>query len=265
MKLIANISTLWRDLPLRERLERASQTGFDAYEFLFVETFGLDQMLAAKEEFGMKCALFDPDIGDPTFKTSFGYLCRPEAEGKFFKAVEEALEHAQRLDCQLLNTLVGEGVPGRSWEEQRDLVVQRLAKVAPDAADAGVTLLIEPISNQLLRGYLVNFSRQALELVDLVNHPNVRFQYDAFHMQLEEGNLISTVTGNLDKIAHVQVADVPGRHQPGTGEVNYYNFLKALQEAGYKGFVGLEYLPQGPDPFAWISELDFYSHGRGTA
>ena len=76
-------------------------------------------------------------------------------------------------------------------------------------------------------------------------------------MQLEEGNLISTITGNLEKIAHVQLADVPGRHQPGTGEINFGNVLKALEEAGYKGYVGLEYLPQGIDPFAWMSQLDF--------
>ncbi len=252
LKYSANISTLWRDAPLRERLAKVSQAGLDAFEFLFVATFGLPELLAAKGETGLQVALFDPEIGDPTFKTSYGYLCRREAERQFLESVEQALDAARRLECRRLNALVGRADPNASWEPQRDLVVERLRRVAPDAADADVVLLVEAISAHLLPGYLVNYSRQALEIVDLVDHPNVRFQYDVFHMQSMEGNLISTLTANVDKIAHVQIADVPGRHEPGTGEINYPNLLKALEEAGYRDYVGLEYFPLDPDPFAWM-------------
>lgn len=255
LKYAANISTLWRDVPLRERLEKTSQLGLEAFEFLFVSTFGLPDLEAARDEFGLEVALFDTDIGDPTFKTSYGYLCRPEAEERFLDSVEEGLSAAAVLRCRRLNTLVGRGTPGMSWEAQRDLVVDRLVRVAPDAADAGVTLLVEAISDIALPGYLANCSRRGLEIVEMVAHPNVLFQYDAYHMQLAEGNLISTIQLNLGKIGHMQIADVPGRHEPGTGEINYPNVLRAVEEAGYQGYVGLEYLPLGPDPFAWMSKL----------
>ncbi len=255
LKHSANISTLWRDIPLRERLAEVSQAGLGAFEFLFVATFGLRELVAAREESGLQVALFDLDIGDPTFKTGYGYLCRPEAELPFLESVDRALDAARRLDCHRINALVGRAAPGAPWEQQRDLVVERLQRVAPYAADADVVLLVEAISTHLLPGYLVNYSRQALEIVDLVDHPNVRFQYDVYHMQLMEGNLISTLRANVAKIAHVQIADVPGRHEPGTGEINYPNVLKALEETGYQDYVGLEYFPLKPDPFAWMAGL----------
>jgi hydroxypyruvate isomerase len=255
MKYSANISTLWRDIPLRERLDKASNARFHAVEFLFVAPFGLQALIAGKEEFGLEIALFDLDIGDPTFRTGYGYLCRPEGEQQFLDSVDEALDAATFLGCHRINALVGRETPGVPWERQRDLVVERLRRVAPVAAEVGVVLLVEAISTHLLPGYLVNYSRQALEIVDLVGHPNVRFQYDVYHMQLMEGNLISTLRANVAKIAHVQIADVPGRHEPGTGEINYPNVLKALEETGYRGYVGLEYVPLGPDPFAWMGTL----------
>jgi len=254
LRYSANISTLWRDIPLRERLEKVSRAGLHAFEFLFVSTFGLAELAAARGEFGLEVALFDLDIGDPTFKSSYGYLCRPEAEAEFFRSLEQALSDATRLGCRRLNALVGRAVPDVPWERQRDLVVERLRRAAPDAADAGVTLLVEAISSHLLPGYLVNYSRQALDIVDLVSHPNVLFQYDVYHMQLMEGNLISTLRENVAKIGHVQIADVPGRHEPGTGEINFPNLLRALDETGYGGYVGLEYMSVGPDPFHWMTQ-----------
>ncbi len=252
LKYSPNLSILWRNVPLRERLGRVAQAGFTAFEFLFVKSFGLPELLAGKEEFGLQVALFDLDIGDPTFKTSYGYLCRPEAEAEFFRSVQEALDAAVRLDCHRVNAVVGRATAGEPWEPQRDLVVERLRRVADAAAQAKVVLLVEAISTHLLPGYLMNYSRQGLEIVDLVDHPNVRFQYDVYHMQLMEGNLISTIQANAAKIAHFQIADVPGRHEPGTGEINFPNVLKALEDTGYQDYVGLEYSPTGPDPFAWM-------------
>lgn len=256
LKYSANISTLFRDLPVQQRMQRASEAGFDSVEFLFVSLFGLEELASAREEFGLRIVLFDPEIGDPGFKSGYGYLSDPDAGDQFRRSLDEALEAARRLNCHLLNTLAGAALPGLGWERQRDIAAERLVEAAPIAADAGVTLLVEAISNVALPGYLVNYSRQGLEIVDLVDRPNVRFQDDLYHMQLTEGNLIATLQKHIDKIGHVQIADVPGRHEPGTGEVNYGNLLKALEETGYAGYVGLEYIPIGDDPFAWMEGLE---------
>ncbi len=255
LKYSANISTLMRDHPLEERLQRVSEAGINGFEFLFVSTFGLPRLISAQGSSGLEVVLFDLETADPTLKTDYGYLCNPDAGDEFRRSLDEGLEAARQLGCRRLNSLVGMAAPGASWEEQRDLVVQRLQQAAALAADAGVILLVEAIANSMLPGYLVNYSRQAVEIVDLVDQPNVRFQDDLFQMQLMEGNLIATLTKNIDKIGHVQVADVPGRHEPGTGEINFPNVLRALEETGYTGYVGLEYVPITDDPFAWLAEM----------
>ncbi len=255
-KYSANLSTIYRDVPLREALQKVSEAGLNAIEFLFVSVYGLPKLVAARNEFNLEVALFDLEIGDPTFKSGYGYLSDPNGWDKFRRSLDDGLDAARQLRCGRVNALAGMAMPGMTWEEHRDIAVQRLQEAAPIAASAGVTILIEAISNAALPGYLVNYSRQALEIVDLVHQPNVRFQDDLYHMQLSEGNLIATLQKHIDQIGHVQIANVPGRHEPGTGEVDYANVLKALAETGYEGYLGLEYIPTSEDPFAWMDTLE---------
>ncbi len=136
----------------------------------------------------------------------------------------------------------------------RRTAIENLRRAAPLARAAGITLMIEALNTWESPRYFLDRSRLGLEIVREAGEPNVRFQYDCYHMQRMEGQLIETMTKNLEWIGHVQIADVPGRHEPGTGEVHYPNVLRALEAAGYGGYVGLEYRPSATteDSLAWL-------------
>jgi hydroxypyruvate isomerase len=168
--------------------------------------------------------------------------------------VEDAVRTARRLGCRRLNVLAGNRVPGVSDEVMRRTVVENLRAAAPVARAVGITLLIEALNTWESPRYYLDRSRLGLEIVREVDQPNVRFQYDVYHMQRMEGELTTTLTSNLPWIGHVQIADVPGRHEPGTGEISFPHLLGALEAAGYDGYVGLEYRPSGKteDALTWL-------------
>ena len=164
---------------------------------------------------------------------------------EFLGELRRALAAAERLDCRCLIATTGNELAGIPRSAQREAVVLALRAAAPLCEAAGVTLVLEPL-NVLVdhRGYFLPGSAEAFAILDEVGSPAVKLLYDVYHQQITEGNLISTITANVGKIGHVHVADVPGRHEPGTGEINYANVLRALDAAGYGGYVGLEYLPR---------------------
>ncbi|MGH7266352.1 MAG: hydroxypyruvate isomerase family protein [Candidatus Rokuibacteriota bacterium] len=249
----ANLTMLFNEAPFLERFERAAAAGFHAVEFLFAH--GVDQAGVERElrRHGLELVLFDPEGGDFPAGDR-GYLCDPGRRDHLRKTVDDAIATARRLGCRRLNVLAGNRVEGVSDAEMRRTVVENLAAAAPAAAAAGITLLVEALNTWESPRYFLDRSRLGLDIVREVAQPNVRFQYDCYHMQRMEGQLIETLTRNLPWIGHVQIADVPGRHEPGTGEVNYANVLAALDGAGYEGYVGLEYRPSGKteESLAWL-------------
>ncbi|MCL4467228.1 MAG: TIM barrel protein [Chloroflexi bacterium] len=258
LKYGTNLSMMFTEYPFAERVRRTAELGFKSFEFLFPRQIDVDECFALKEEYGLTVHLFDPNVpADGPFKR--GYLCLPgqEAEDGFRRSFDEALKVADKLGTKLFNTLVGLRVPEVSREKQTEIAIKRLQKVAPAAAAQGVTVMVEAINLYGMPGYFLNHSADGFAIVDAVGAPNVKFQYDIYHLQIMEGNLITTMTNNLDKIAHIQVADVPGRHQPGTGEINFPNVLKALEDAGYQGYIGLEYVPEGSSEqsLSWLKDL----------
>ncbi|HEY8449008.1 MAG TPA: TIM barrel protein [Bacillota bacterium] len=246
-----NVTHVYRDLPVAQQLQRVADNGFSAFELLFPQRIDVDELIAAKDRLGLKMVLFDLDFDAEHPR---GYLAHPDAGDLFFARLNEAVSLARRLGVKMLNALVGLTVPGMSYQEQFDLVAQRLRQAAGTAEDEGITLLIEALNTYDNPGYFLRNSATGFAIVDAVGSPNVKFQYDVYHMQLMEGNLITTIREHIDKIGHIQIADVPGRHEPGTGEINYTNVLRAIEDAGYDGYVGLEYRPSSPDvdPFAWL-------------
>ena len=253
-----NVTMMFTEYPFAERVRRTAQLGFKSFEFLFPRQIDVDECYALKEEYGLTVHLFDPNVpSDGPHKR--GYLCMPgaEAEDGFLRSFEDALKVANKLGTRLLNTLVGLRVPELPKEKQTALVVERLRKVAPMAAGEGITVMVEAINPYGMPGYFLNYSAEGFAIVEAVGAPNVKFQCDIYHLQIMEGSLITTITKNMDKIAHIQVADVPGRHQPGTGEINYPNVLKAIEDAGYQGYMGLEYIPEGPSELSlgWMKGL----------
>jgi hydroxypyruvate isomerase len=242
MKFAANISFMFSEWPALERFKRAADAGFTHVEFLFPEEHDLDELERTVRDSGVEMILFDSDRGDFA-RGERGYLCHPGQEARFQAGMEDALGVAERLGAHLINPLAGLIPTGVSTDTAKSVAIENLRRVAPKAESAGVTLCIEGLNTNDNPKYLIDSSRVGFEIVDAVDSPAVKFLYDAYHMQIMEGNLTATVTGSLDKIGHIQISDVPGRHEPGSGEINYPNLLSAIDAAGYGGFVSLEYRP----------------------
>jgi hydroxypyruvate isomerase len=253
LRYSANLTMLYNEVPFLERFQRAAAAGFQAVEFLFAHNVDQDGVERELARHGLELMLFDPEGGDFAAGDR-GYLCDSGRRDHLLKTIEDAIATARGLGCRRLNVLAGNRVEGATDAEMRRTVVENLKRAAPLARAAGITLLIEALNTWESPRYFLDRSRLGLDIVREVGEPNVRFQYDCYHMQRMEGQLIETLTKNLEWIGHVQIADVPGRHQPGTGEIHYANVLRALEEAGYAGYVGLEYRPAGPteDSLAWL-------------
>jgi len=253
IRYAANLTLLFNEVPFLERFERAAAAGFRSVEFLFAHNVDQDGVRQALDRHGLELVLFDPEGGDFAAGDR-GYLCDPSRRDHLMKTIEEAIVTARRLGCRRLNVLAGNRVNGLHEATMRGTVVENLRRAAPIAREAGITLLIEALNTWESTRYFLDRSRRGIEIVQEVGQPNVRFQYDVYHMQRMEGQLIDGLAKNLEWIGHVQVADVPGRHEPGTGEIHYANVLAALERAGYDGYVGLEYRPSGKteDSLAWL-------------
>jgi hydroxypyruvate isomerase len=244
IRYAANLTMLFNEVPFLERFGRAAAEGFRAVEFLFAHNVDQEAVAGELDRHGLELVLFDPEGGDFAAGDR-GYLCDPGQRAHLVKTVEDAIATARRLRCRRLNVLAGNRVPGVPDAVLRRTAVDNLRQVAPLARAAGITLLVEVLNTWESPRYFLDSSRLAFDIVREVGEPNVRFQFDCYHVQRMEGQLIEGLTRHRELVGHVQVADVPGRHEPGTGEVHYPNVLAALERAGYDGFVGLEYRPSG--------------------
>lgn len=243
-RFAANLNLQFNEVPMLERYGRAAAAGFTQVEVLFPYRDGLERVADELKRHRLELILFDTEPGDFAGGER-GYLCQPGQGDYLEQTFRDGIEVARRLGCQRLNVLAGNLVDGYSFDDQRRAAVEGLKRLAPLAEQAGLMLLIEALNQPANPRYFLTNSRLGFELVDAANSPAVKFQYDAFHLQIMEGNLIETVTKHLAKVGHVQIGDVPGRHEPGTGEINYPNFFAALDRAGYDGYIGLEYIPAG--------------------
>lgn len=176
---------------------------------------------------------------DPT-----GHLVDPTVRNEFIKGVKTSVETAHKLECPTLLVTVGNELEGVPRKKQHESIVEGLREASKIAEKASVTLALEPL-NVLVdhKGYYLYSSAEGFEILREVNSSNVKLLYDIYHQQITEGNLIDTITKNIGSIAHFHVGDVPGRHEPGTGEINYANVFKKIDEAGYRGYVSLEFRP----------------------
>jgi hydroxypyruvate isomerase len=227
-----------------DRFRRAAQSGFTAIEYLFPYEFDRAELKTRLQDFGLTQALFNLHPGD-TSLGEWGTLSNPAKQEYFRWSMTEALELAGFLGCSRINAMIGKRIAGVERDAQLDCASENLAWAAPLAREAGVTLLLEPLNATDFPGCVLSNTVEAMALVRRVDHPQVRLQYDIYHSQMTEGNLIRTMTSCMPYIGHIQLADVPGRHEPGTGEINYPFVLDALRDISYTGYVGLEYRPSG--------------------
>ena len=245
-----NISMVFAEYPFPDRIQKVAEAGFSAFEFWFPSLYDMKAVQEKKEQFGLEVALFNLNT-PPNMK---GLLSNPKEVQQFRESLDEAIGLAHKLGCKRINTLAGNALEGVSSEEQRKCALDNLRHAAKRLQGEGITLMFEALNLFDSPGYLLSNSREAFQWVEEVRSPLVKFQYDLYHMQLMEGNLLNTIRANLDKIGHIQIADVPARHEPGTGEIHYPFVLKALEDMGYSGYVNLEYIPSGKseDSFNWL-------------
>ena len=240
MRVAANLSMLFPELPVLDRFRAAAEAGFTRVELLFPWKHGAEAVERALKDRGLEMVLFDTDPGD--FEAGErGYLCDPARRDRFQESVIDALRLAERLGVRRLNALAGKVPPGVSLADARKTAVDNLRRAAPRAEAAGVQLLVENLNTTDNPGYLVDRSALGFAIVEEVDHPAVRLQYDVYHATLMGDPVLQDLHSPL--VAHVQIADVPGRHEPGTGTIDWPAVWKALE--GYPGVVGLEYHPAG--------------------
>jgi len=254
LRFSANLSMLWREIPFLERFARARAAGFAAVEFLWPRGEDLDAVVAAVRASGLQVVLHNMDAGD-IGAGERGYANDPDRQPEWRERFLEALELARRLGCPRINSLVGNARPDLPRELQWAVVLENFRWALPRAREAGVTLLVEALNPIENPRYLLHRTADSLRLLQALGFPpNLRIQYDIYHMQRSEGNLIATIREVFPYIGHVQIADPPGRHQPGTGEIAWARVLGALEALGYEGYVGLEYVPLGgtDESLAWL-------------
>jgi hydroxypyruvate isomerase len=251
LKYAVNVSMIGHPRPLAERLRLVAEAGFSAVEFWFPHQFDMAEMARLTRDFGLEVALFDLE---PSQSHPYGHLADPDADKEFFRRLDDAFATARALGCRTLNVLQGGCLTAVGYDRQLEVAIERLRRAARPAADEGILLCVEAINTFDRPGSFVCRTEIGAAIVDAVGSPSVRFQYDVYHMQLMEGNVIQTLRANVDRIGHLQLADPPGRHEPGTGEVNFPNVLATLEQLDYRGWVSLEYWPSNPsgDPFAWL-------------
>jgi hydroxypyruvate isomerase len=256
MRFCANVSILFKEGPFLERFGLAADAGFSAVEFWWPSGEDLGAVERAVGDAGLEVALFNFDAGDMAGGDR-GLPGDPDRQDRFRENVPVALELAEALNCRRLNALVGQEKEGMAREDQLALARENIAWAAARAAERGVDVMIEAVNTFENGPYLLYTTAGAAEFVESVGRENVKLQYDAYHMQRMEGNLVANLREHIDLIRHVQVADSPGRGEPGTGEIHYPYVLRELERLGYGGFVGLEYNPTmetTQESLGWLPE-----------
>lgn len=251
----ANLTMLWPEvIDPYERFRAAAAAGFARVERLFVHDLDPLRIKELLEDLTLEMVLFDPYPGDWE-EGERGLLAIPGRESELRDTVLTAIATARLLGVPRLNVLSGMLADGVSHHQARDTAAANLAELADDARNEGITLMVEPINDNDWPGYAIPAVSDALEVIRTVDHPNVALQFDAYHVATQGGDVIEQLEAAIEFIRHVQIADVPGRHQPGTGTLPLGRFLTRLDELGYDGAVGLEYIPAG-DTAASLAWLD---------
>jgi hydroxypyruvate isomerase len=241
-RFAANLSMLFTEEAFLDRFAAAAGAGFKGVEYLFPYDFEAAEIRRRLEDNGLEQVLFNLPAGDWEAGER-GIACHPGRVEEFREGVDTAIAYARVLGNTQVNCLAGIKPPGVSDDEARQTLVGNLRFAAEKLEAAGILLIAEPINTRDIPGFFLNHTAQALAIFDEVGSPNLKLQYDIYHMQVMEGDLAPTIERHLDRIAHVQVADTPGRHEPGTGEIHTPFLFAHLDRLGYDGWVGCEYKP----------------------
>ena len=242
-KLAANLSMLWTELDFLDRFAAAAKAGFKGVEFLFPYAYPAAEIAARLEKNGLTQVLFNMPPGNWDAGER-GLACLAERKGEFQDGVGKALEYAKALGCRTVHCMAGLAPPGADPKALHATYVDHVRFAAAETKKAGLRLVLEPINTRDIPRYFLNTPRQGFAVLDELKGENVLLQYDIYHAQVMQGDLARTIEENLARIGHMQLADNPGRNEPGTGEINWNYLLPRIDALGYDGWIGCEYKPK---------------------
>jgi hydroxypyruvate isomerase len=243
-RLAANLSTLFKEVPFPDRFAAAARAGFQAVEYQYPYECQAEDLAARAREAGVQVVLHNMPRGD-TALGEHGTACLPGREQRFREDLDKAVAYARAAGCPRVHCMAGVAPAGVPDKDLHKTYVANLKYAAARLERERMSLLIEPLSARTVAGCFLQGSGQAVQALEEVGAANAFLQYDLFHMQIMEGNLAETLERLLPRIGHIQLADVPGRHEPGTGEINFDFLLRHIDRIGYAGWIGCEYNPLG--------------------
>jgi hydroxypyruvate isomerase len=253
-QLAANLTLMFGEVPFLERFDAASTAGFEAVEYLFPYDYDAQILKQKLRDHRLVQVLHNLPAGKWAAGER-GIACFPDRVDEFKAGVDNAIAYATVLGCDRVNCLAGILPASVDPLAARETLTRNLQYAAPRLKAAGIKLLIEPINTRDIPGFFLSGTRQAVEIIEAVGSDNLFLQYDIYHMQIMEGNLAPTIEAHLPLIAHLQLADVPGRHEPGTGAIDFGSLLPFIDRVGYAGWIGCEYIPQAKtaDGLGWAA------------
>lgn len=240
----ANLSTLFNEAAFLDRFAAAASCGFTAVEYQFPYAFDLRDVNAAWRDARLPVVLHNMPPGDHS-RGERGLGCLGDRAAEFRDQVTLAIDYARAVGCKKLHVMAGIWPDGAKEEDLTGAFVESLRYAGKQAAKVGIDILIEPLSRLMIPNYFLVKTKQAIRIMDQAKVPNLYLQYDAYHMQIMEGNLAPTIERFLGRIGHIQIADTPGRGAPGTGEINFPFLFQHIDRVGYAGHVGVEYKSDG--------------------
>lgn len=243
-KLAANLTMMFGEVGFLERFAAAANAGFEAVEYLFPYDYDAHVLKQQLRDHELVQVLHNLPAGNWAAGER-GIACLPDRVAEFRAGVDRAIEYAGALDCDRVNCLAGILPQTTDPATARETLTHNLRYAASRLKAAGIKLLIEPINTRDVPGFFLSGTSQAAEIIETVGSDNLFLQYDMYHMQIMEGNLAPTIQRYLPRIGHMQLADSPGRHEPGTGEIDYGFLLEFIDRAGYTAWIGCEYIPKG--------------------
>jgi hydroxypyruvate isomerase len=240
--LAANLTMMFQEHDFFDRFEAASKAGFKGVEYLFPYDYDVNQLADLLKTNNLEQVLHNLPAGDWAAGER-GIAILPDRVGEFQESVGRAIEYATALDCSQVNILSGIAPEGADPDKLLQTFLDNISFAANKLGENDIRLVIEAINTRDIPGFYLCGTQQALDIISATGAVNIKLQYDIYHMQVMEGDLAPTMEKHLSSIGHIQLADNPGRHEPGTGEINYPFLFKFLDKIGYRGWIGCEYIP----------------------
>ena len=253
LKFAANLSFLYQDLPFLDRITAAAEDGFEGVECMYPYAFPATEIRQRLDDNGIEQALFNAPPGDWD-NGERGIASLPGREREFKEAISLALDYANALGNQRLHVMAGLLPASANRAEYLDRYTQNVAWAAEQAQSADVTIVLEPINQRAMPGYLLSYQQDALDVIRATGADNVKVQFDCYHTQIMEGDIVTKLHDMFDQIDHIQIASVPNRHEPDGEELNYPFIFQTLEQLGYQGWIGCEYKPRADtrDGLQWL-------------